>query len=329
MEDGSVRVLITSSRMPFALGMVRKLAAEGHAVYAADDYALSPGSHSKYLAGHFVYPSPRRDTAGFLAGLERIVREHEIDVLVPAFEETFYISTRIERLSRFTRVFASPFPVLARLHDKGAFQRLVTSLGLPVPETVLVTSQEELREAAGRLGDYFARAAFSRGGICCLTNTGPHRPSGRHDRRHELGRRAHRRNVTGRRHATHRPAPPAGRITVTRFSRLQARHRGSRLSCAAATAGTARSRAEALRALDQRIGRLPARRNAHTTRVPGTDRHRLDAAEDRNQHQPSGAVPLPLTGPAPAPRSTPVPGVSTGLPARFRARATPRRGACG
>ena len=159
--------------MPFALSMVRKLAVEGHAIYAADDYSLSSGNHSKYLAGHFVYPSPRRDTAGFLAELERIVREHEIDVIVPTFEETFYISTQIERLSRFTKVFASPFSALARLHDKGAFGRLVTKLGLPVPETVLVTSRDELREATGRLGKYFARAAFSRGGICCLTNTGP------------------------------------------------------------------------------------------------------------------------------------------------------------
>ena len=36
-QDGSVRVLITSSRMPFALGMVRRLAGEGRAIYAADD----------------------------------------------------------------------------------------------------------------------------------------------------------------------------------------------------------------------------------------------------------------------------------------------------
>jgi hypothetical protein len=42
------------------------------------------GNHSKYLAGHFVYPSPRSDTAAFLAELERIAREHEIDVVVPA-----------------------------------------------------------------------------------------------------------------------------------------------------------------------------------------------------------------------------------------------------
>jgi glutathione synthase/RimK-type ligase-like ATP-grasp enzyme len=134
---------------------------------------LSPGNHSKFLAGHFVYPSPRSDTAGFVAELERIVREYEIDVIVPAFEEAFYISTQLERLSRVTKLFVSPFSTLARLHDKGAFERLLARLGLPVPETVVVTSDEELREATGRLDRYFARRAFSRGGVCCLTNTGP------------------------------------------------------------------------------------------------------------------------------------------------------------
>jgi hypothetical protein len=56
---------------------------------------LSPGNHSKYLAGHFVYPSPRSDTADFLAELERIVGEQEIDVVVSAFEEALYISTQL------------------------------------------------------------------------------------------------------------------------------------------------------------------------------------------------------------------------------------------
>lgn len=168
-----MRVLVTSSRMPFALGMVRKLAAEGHEVYAADDYGLSPGSHSKYLAGHFVYPSPRRDTAGFIAELERIAQEHEIDVIVPAFEEVFYLSTQIERVSRFARVFASPFATLVRLHDKGAFEELVSRLGLPIPQTLIATGEEELREATERFEQFFARAAFSRGGVSLCTNAGP------------------------------------------------------------------------------------------------------------------------------------------------------------
>jgi len=36
-----------------------------------------------------------------------------------------------------------------------------------------VTSDDELREATARLDRYFARGVFSRGGVCCLTNTGP------------------------------------------------------------------------------------------------------------------------------------------------------------
>jgi hypothetical protein len=146
--------------------------AEGREMYAPRRSLAVAGKHSKYLA-HFVYPSPRSDTAGFIAELEQIVQEHEIDVIVPAFEEAFYISTQIERLRRITQVFASPFRTLARLHDKGAFERLVRKLGLPIPETVLVTSDDELSEATARLDRYFARGGFSRGGVCCLTNTGP------------------------------------------------------------------------------------------------------------------------------------------------------------
>lgn len=168
-----MKILITSSRMPFALGMVRKLAAAGHQVYAADDYALSPGSHSKYLEAHFVYPSPRNATSEFIDELERIVTDNEIEVVVPAFEEAFYISTRLERLAASATIFTAPFATLARLHDKVVFQRQVAALGLPVPETVVASSDTELAEAVGRFDRYFARAAFSRGGVTLLTNTGP------------------------------------------------------------------------------------------------------------------------------------------------------------
>jgi hypothetical protein len=36
-----------------------------------------------------------------------------------------------------------------------------------------VPSDAELREATGRRARYFARGVYSRGGVCCLTNTGP------------------------------------------------------------------------------------------------------------------------------------------------------------
>ncbi len=94
-------------------------------------------------------------------------------MIVPAFEEVFYLSTQIDRVSQFAKVFASPFSTLVQLHDKGAFEQLVTKLGLPIPQTVIASSDEELKDATESMGKYFARAAFSRGGVSCLTNTGP------------------------------------------------------------------------------------------------------------------------------------------------------------
>ncbi len=55
-------------------------------------------------------------------------------MIIPTYEEAFYIATQIERLSLATKVFTSPFATLARLHNKGgAFERLVKHL----PEAVI------------------------------------------------------------------------------------------------------------------------------------------------------------------------------------------------
>jgi predicted ATP-grasp superfamily ATP-dependent carboligase len=168
-----VKVLVTSSRMPFALGMIRKLADAGHAVYASDDYELAPGSHSRYLEQRFVTASPRGDTERFVSDIESIVTEHGIDAIVPAFEEVFYLSTQHERLARCATPIFAPFATLARLHDKAVFQSLASELGLRTPQTIVARSDAELRAALERFPRYFARAAFSRGGVSLLTNAGP------------------------------------------------------------------------------------------------------------------------------------------------------------
>jgi glutathione synthase/RimK-type ligase-like ATP-grasp enzyme len=168
-----MRILVTSSRLPFALDMVRKLAARGHEVYASDSYEVAPGSHSRYLAGHFVTAPASTDTEAFVADVERIVRQNEIELVVPAFEEAFYLATRHAMVSENTTLFTSPFTTLARLHDKDRFTQLADRLGLPTPTTVVARSDAELREAIEQFPSYFARAAFSRGGVSLLTNTGP------------------------------------------------------------------------------------------------------------------------------------------------------------
>jgi glutathione synthase/RimK-type ligase-like ATP-grasp enzyme len=168
-----VKLLVTSSRMPFALDAIRKLGQSGHEVYACDSFDTSPGSHSKYLAGHFTTASATGDPAQFAADVERIADENEIDVVLPMFEEVFYLAAQHERISKVTKLYSPPFQTLAQVHDKGTFQELCDRLEIRTPHTVLAHSPEELQQAIERFPAYFARAAFSRGGVGLLTNTGP------------------------------------------------------------------------------------------------------------------------------------------------------------
>ena len=168
-----MRVLVTSSRMPFALDVIRKLGERGHEVFATDSYSASPGSHSKYLTAHFTTASPSGDPEAFAADVERIASENGIELVLPMFEEVFYLAAQHARISGVARLYAPPFRTLATVHDKGTFQELCERLEIRTPRTVLAHNAEELGDAIGQFPRYFARAAFSRGGVGLLTNTGP------------------------------------------------------------------------------------------------------------------------------------------------------------
>jgi hypothetical protein len=168
-----MRILITSSRLPFALALIRKLAEAGHEVHASDAYAVAAGSHSRYLSGSLVTATPAQETEAFVDDVERYCEAERIERIVPAFEEAFYLATQHERLSATSELFTLPFATLARLHDKATFTELASRLDLPLPITTVVRSPDELRAAVEPLDHWFARACFSRGGVALLTNHGP------------------------------------------------------------------------------------------------------------------------------------------------------------
>ncbi|MEA2425372.1 MAG: hypothetical protein QOH13_1782, partial [Thermoleophilaceae bacterium] len=167
-----MKILVTTSRTPFGLDLIRKLGEAGHEVDAADSYAAAPGSHSKFVAQHHVTPSAQDDAEGFVAAVAKICADRDIELIVPTFEEVFYLSALRDQLGDVA-LFAAEFRALAQLHDKATFQRLAQDLDLPIPATVVARNADELHAAIEKFPDYFARAAFSRGGVSLLTNTGP------------------------------------------------------------------------------------------------------------------------------------------------------------
>jgi glutathione synthase/RimK-type ligase-like ATP-grasp enzyme len=117
--------------------------------------------------------SPRYETRKFIADVAQIVRGEAIDLILPAFEEAFYLAYHAADLPRGARLFLPPFETMARLHDKVATLALARELSIRVPETIVVTTPAELRAAVREIEHYFAKPSYSRGGVHLLTNTGP------------------------------------------------------------------------------------------------------------------------------------------------------------
>lgn len=167
-----MRILVSSSRMPYALDEIRKLGRSGHEVHAVDTFAAAPGSRSRYVADWHVTPSPRYSTRAFVERFREIVHEHDIDLVIPTFEEVFHLRAHDE-LFADVPIMAPPFEVLAKLHDKVRFMRFAEELGFEVPRGVVAHSREELHACVHEFERYFARPAFGRAGVSLLTNAGP------------------------------------------------------------------------------------------------------------------------------------------------------------
>jgi ATP-grasp domain len=168
-----VRTLVTTSRMPFAVDEIHKLGEVGNDVTAVDTFKASPGSHSRGAARPIEVPAPAQETVEFIDAIVDIVADQQIEWLLPMFEEVFYLAAHRDRLEGRCSLFFPDFPTLAQVHDKVSFAALGRRLGLSVADSVTATSPEELRDAISRFDHWFARAAYGRGGLNILTNTGP------------------------------------------------------------------------------------------------------------------------------------------------------------
>jgi predicted ATP-grasp superfamily ATP-dependent carboligase len=170
-----MKILVTSARLPHAVGVIRSLGEAGHEVLASDTFRTSPGLHSHHVKERLITAAPAFETRTFVGQVADAVRSKGIDLVVPAFEEVFYLSKHLPEQSEKSRgkYFFPAFDTLHRLHDKKRFVDLAHELDLPIAKTITATNPDELVAATKQFDEYFARAAFSRGGVTLLTNTGP------------------------------------------------------------------------------------------------------------------------------------------------------------
>src|SRR5688572_550809 len=126
-------VIVTNARNRIAYNVVRSLGQKGIRIYAADSVARSMTAQSRYVSGHFLYPSPYRNPEGFIDCLSTELRRLRAEVLIPVFEETFLIAKHKERLAPLVAMALPDYEQILLAHNKDRWDTIARGLGIPVP----------------------------------------------------------------------------------------------------------------------------------------------------------------------------------------------------
>lgn len=164
MSLASKRLFLTGARFYVTLDLARQFHAYGHQVFVGESTNKTVCSYSNCIAKNFVIPSPRFETIKFINSLIAIVKEYAIDMLIPTFEETFYISQHLDRFPKECQILTMPLEILQPLHDKWGFIETLKNLGIKTPTTVLINTKEDL-EKISFSSPYVLKACYCRASL--------------------------------------------------------------------------------------------------------------------------------------------------------------------
>jgi predicted ATP-grasp superfamily ATP-dependent carboligase len=145
-------VLVTDAGRGSAIAFLRSLGRKGWRVIAADSDPRSAGFRSRFTHESFVYPSPQRSPRAFVDSMLAFLRARPVDLVIPVTDECIHpLAHARERFRGLTQLAIASDQALATVTDKRTTVALARSLGVPVPETRVVSTLAEARAAAGEL----------------------------------------------------------------------------------------------------------------------------------------------------------------------------------
>ena len=163
MQQGGIsmaKVLVTCARSPAAIHLGRLLHESGHCVILADTKKFHLGRWRSWPNKCLRHPSPRFESQQFSLWLQQVVKTEAIDCVIPVYEETFHHALNHGLLD--CDHFCSDIDTLDRLHNKFEFIQFAESLGINVPETILV---ENISQIESKLTpEYILKPVYSRFG---------------------------------------------------------------------------------------------------------------------------------------------------------------------
>ena len=142
-----LRILIPEGSSTSGREAITILGLAGHHVEVCDPSPWCLARYSRFVRKFHRCPGLRRDPAGFLAFVERLIANGRFDVLLPTHEQGFLFARMAHRFKDRIAVALPSFESYRTAHDKAGFSRLLDQLDLPQPPTRILKSQSEPRGA--------------------------------------------------------------------------------------------------------------------------------------------------------------------------------------
>lgn len=165
------RAIVTHSRSWPALAAIRSLGQRGIEVVAGDEYAITPGSLSRYTVDRFEYPPPASDPEGFVDALDDAVAAFApaADVpyaLLPIYEEILLVARARQRFEGRIAMAIADAPSIESLRHKIRLTELAREYGIQVPAIVTPKSVDELANMLDAIElPAFVKLPVSAGGL--------------------------------------------------------------------------------------------------------------------------------------------------------------------
>lgn len=140
-----MKILVTDGHNRAALAITRSLGRSGHHIVVGENTSQSLAASSKYCSEKLLYPDPKKYSQKFIKSLSVAIIERDIDVIIPVSDITTLLISQ-EKSNLFSRCnipFAS-FETITAAADKAYVTSIAKKIGIPVPNTTLITSYNEI-----------------------------------------------------------------------------------------------------------------------------------------------------------------------------------------
>jgi ATP-grasp domain len=137
-----MRILLSEGSGLTSRQVAGRLGALGHEVEVLSSTGLCLTRFTRHVRAVHAVPRFGLDPFGWLEAAERIARERRVDLLFPTQEQVTVLSALQPQLT--FRTIVPRFEALMRVQDKISAFDTLSEIGAPQPETIVVTSVQDL-----------------------------------------------------------------------------------------------------------------------------------------------------------------------------------------